>query len=67
MYFFLLEMVWVLTREENPNVDTLQKAYAVLDKNKISKAFLLRTDQFNCNGENVSYSLADEIADRMKK
>lgn len=61
LIIFFLEMVWILTREQNPAVDTLQKAYAVLDKNKITKAYLLRTDQFNCNAANVSYTLADEV------
>lgn len=54
-------MVWILTREQNPDMETMKKAYAVLDRNKISKAYLMRTDQFNCSPENGIYSLRDEI------
>ncbi|KAG4073044.1 hypothetical protein HA402_009463 [Bradysia odoriphaga] len=53
------KMVWILTREQNPDLETLKKAYAVLDKNRITKAYLLRTDHFNCNPE--TDSLKDEV------
>lgn len=53
------KMVWILTREQNPDPGTLRKAYDVMDKNKITKAYLLRTDQFSCSpGSN---NLKDEI------
>lgn len=58
---FLLEMVWILTREQNPDLATLQKAYAVLDTNKITKAYLLRTDQFNCNTESESDTPTEDV------
>lgn len=44
-----LEMAWILTRSPTPAADTLEKAYAVLDRNKISKSYLIHTDQINCN------------------
>lgn len=58
--YFYSEMVWILTRDQNPDLAILQQAYTVMDKNRISKAYLLRTDQYNCNTGNVSYTLTDE-------
>lgn len=55
------KMVWILTREKNADMETMGKAYAVLDRNKISKGYLMRTDQFNCSPENMTYSLRDEM------
>ncbi|KAK9869280.1 hypothetical protein WA026_003032 [Henosepilachna vigintioctopunctata] len=40
--------VWILTRERAPPDTVIQKAYDVLDKLKISKTFLMRTNQSNC-------------------
>ncbi|KAJ6646531.1 Apolipoprotein D [Pseudolycoriella hygida] len=40
---------------------TLQKAYAVLDKNRVTKTYLMRTDQYNCNVENASYPPPEEL------
>lgn len=37
-----------MTRERNPSVTTLQKAYAVLDKYKIGRTFFIKTDQTDC-------------------
>lgn len=45
---FCLRYVWILTREPNPPVAVLEKAYQVLDKNNISRAYFIRTDQKNC-------------------
>ncbi|KAJ8670053.1 hypothetical protein QAD02_001312 [Eretmocerus hayati] len=39
---------WILTREQHPPISVLEKAYQVVDKNKISRAFFVRTDQKNC-------------------
>ncbi|KAI8438143.1 hypothetical protein MSG28_010769 [Choristoneura fumiferana] len=39
---------WILTRARNPDLPVLEKAYAVLDKNNISRAYLMRTDQKSC-------------------
>lgn len=42
------ENAWVMTRDQNPSVTTLQKAYAVLDKFKIGRTFFVKTDQTDC-------------------
>ncbi|KAH9631558.1 hypothetical protein HF086_004719 [Spodoptera exigua] len=39
---------WILTRERNPPVEVMEKAYSVLDKNHISRAYLIRTNQRDC-------------------
>ncbi|XP_050344333.1 apolipoprotein D-like [Nymphalis io] len=39
---------WILTRERDPPVETLEKAYAAADKNNINRTYFLRTDQKNC-------------------
>ncbi|XP_058799298.1 apolipoprotein D-like [Phymastichus coffea] len=45
---FSTRNAWILTREQHPPVATLEKAYQALDKNKITRAFFIRTDQKNC-------------------
>jgi len=45
---FNTQNAWVMTRERNPSVTTLQKAYAVLDKYKIGRTFFVKTDQTDC-------------------
>ncbi|EZA61279.1 Apolipoprotein D [Ooceraea biroi] len=40
--------VWILTREPKPPIPVLEKAYQVIDKNNISRAYFIRTDQKNC-------------------
>lgn len=47
-YFVLLGMVWILARQPVPGRDLMERAYAALDRNKISKAYLMHTDQSNC-------------------
>ncbi|XP_026497104.1 apolipoprotein D-like [Vanessa tameamea] len=42
---------WILTRERDPPVETLEKAYAAADKNNINRAYFLRTDQKNCTDD----------------
>lgn len=42
-------MVWILTRHPQPDRHLMEKAYAALDRNKISKTYLIHTDQANCN------------------
>lgn len=52
---FSARTVWILTRDRNPSLEVLQKGYQVLEMNRISKAYLMRTDQTHCNkdeGEN---------------
>lgn len=43
-----LENAWVMTRDRNPSVAVMQRAYGVLDKYKISRTFFLKTDQKDC-------------------
>ncbi|KAG9430246.1 hypothetical protein HZU67_07448 [Apis mellifera carnica] len=49
---FSMRNVWILAREPKPPVSVLEKAYQVLDKNNISRAYFIRTDQKNCPLEN---------------
>lgn len=37
-----------MTRDRNPSVAVMQRAYGVLDKYKISRTFFLKTDQKDC-------------------
>ncbi|XP_015438393.1 PREDICTED: apolipoprotein D-like [Dufourea novaeangliae] len=45
---FSVRNAWILTREPKPPVSVLEKAYQILDKNSISRAYFIRTDQKNC-------------------
>ncbi|XP_067205228.1 apolipoprotein D isoform X2 [Linepithema humile] len=45
---FNVRNVWILTREPRPPVAVLEKSYQVIDKNNISRAYFIRTDQKNC-------------------
>lgn len=45
---FNVRNVWILTREPRPAVSVLEKSYQVIDKNNISRAYFIRTDQKNC-------------------
>ncbi|KAF3425102.1 hypothetical protein E2986_12816 [Frieseomelitta varia] len=45
---FSTRNVWILAREPKPPVSVLEKAYQILDKNNISRAYFIRTDQKNC-------------------
>ncbi|XP_014481899.1 PREDICTED: apolipoprotein D-like [Dinoponera quadriceps] len=45
---FNIRNVWILTREPKPPIAVLEKAYQVIDKNNISRAYFIRTDQKNC-------------------
>ncbi|XP_058453937.1 apolipoprotein D-like [Malaya genurostris] len=50
------KVAWILTRDRFPSLDIMKKAYAVLDSAKISRAYLTRTDQRNCeSSKKVSY------------
>uniref|UniRef100_A0A8D8PMK5 Apolipoprotein D n=1 Tax=Cacopsylla melanoneura TaxID=428564 RepID=A0A8D8PMK5_9HEMI len=40
---------WILTREKLPSGTSLQKAYGVLDKYKLSRYFFSKTDQNDCH------------------
>ncbi|CAG9855050.1 unnamed protein product [Phyllotreta striolata] len=39
---------WILTREKQPTIKIMEKAYKVLDKHGISRAYFIRTDHKNC-------------------
>ncbi|CAH1400709.1 unnamed protein product [Nezara viridula] len=43
------QSAWLMTRERLPPGTVLQKAYAVLDKHKISRTFFVRAEQEECN------------------
>lgn len=46
--FVSAKFVWILTRDPSPSLETMEKAYQVLDRNGISRAYFIRTDQKNC-------------------
>ncbi|XP_044012549.1 apolipoprotein D-like [Aphidius gifuensis] len=52
MGVFSLKSAWILTREQKPPIPVLEKAYHILDKNTISRAYFSRTDQKNCPSVN---------------
>ncbi|XP_046675135.1 apolipoprotein D-like [Homalodisca vitripennis] len=35
---------WILTRARNPTLEVMEKAYSVIDKNNISRAYFIRVD-----------------------
>lgn len=39
---------WILTRQRDPPMEILEKAYAAADKNNINRAYFLKTDQKDC-------------------
>lgn len=45
---FIAESAWVMTRERLPSGTTMQRAYGILDKFKISRTFFVKTDQEGC-------------------
>ncbi|CAH2989683.1 unnamed protein product [Chilo suppressalis] len=51
------QSAWLLTRERLPSLLIMQKAYAALDRFKISRAFFVKTNQADCT------VLPDPIAD----
>ncbi|KAL4721555.1 hypothetical protein ACJJTC_012347 [Scirpophaga incertulas] len=51
------QSAWLLTRDRLPSLLIMQKAYAVLDRFKISRAFFVKTNQADCT------VLPDPIAD----
>jgi hypothetical protein len=53
--FFLVEIVWVLTRDPIPEKATVEKALNVLERNGFGKRSFLITDQKNCNGVKRKY------------
>ncbi|XP_076663722.1 uncharacterized protein LOC143366491 [Andrena cerasifolii] len=49
---FSIRNAWILTREPKPPVSVLEKAYQIIDKSNISRAYFIRTDQKNCPAGN---------------
>ncbi|PSN36978.1 Apolipoprotein D [Blattella germanica] len=45
---FSTRNAWILTRSKTPSLDIMEKAYSVVDKHGISRAYFIRTDQKNC-------------------
>ncbi|XP_017770322.1 PREDICTED: uncharacterized protein LOC108558043 [Nicrophorus vespilloides] len=45
---FSVKNAWILTRSRKPSLESMKKAYHILDSNGISRAYFIRTDQVNC-------------------
>ncbi|KAF4528451.1 hypothetical protein B566_EDAN015853 [Ephemera danica] len=45
---FSTRNAWIMTRSPKPSLEVMQKAYAVVDRHGISRAYFIRTDQRNC-------------------
>ncbi|CAG9796968.1 unnamed protein product [Diatraea saccharalis] len=45
---------WILTREQRPSSDVLNKAYAAATKNNISRKFFMKTNQDDCAAATTS-------------
>ncbi|XP_026477509.1 apolipoprotein D-like [Ctenocephalides felis] len=39
---------WILTRQRKASVEIMKKAYAIIDENKITRAYFIRTNQQSC-------------------
>jgi len=50
--FFHTKFVWLLTRSRSAPIDVMHNVHSILDKNNISRAFLIKTDQVNCPTNN---------------
>ncbi|KAG8286599.1 apolipoprotein D-like [Homalodisca vitripennis] len=61
---FNTQNAWVMTRERNPSVSTLQMAYAVLDKYKIGRTFFVKTDQTDCQIAEPADNVVDEESEK---
>ncbi|KAJ1527796.1 hypothetical protein ONE63_007747 [Megalurothrips usitatus] len=45
---FSTRNAWILTRHREPPLDVMERAYNVVDKNGVSRAYFTRTDQKRC-------------------
>ena len=45
---FSTRNAWILTRQREPSLDVMERAYTVVDKNAVSRAYFTRTDQKRC-------------------
>jgi hypothetical protein len=48
VYCFIAGNAWILTRSRHPPLEVMEKAYSVVDKHGISRAYFIRTDHKNC-------------------
>ncbi|XP_038111828.1 apolipoprotein D-like [Culex quinquefasciatus] len=47
------KVVWILTRDRFPSLDIMLKGYYAMDRAKLNRALLTRTDQSNCDDGKV--------------
>ncbi|XP_026478685.1 apolipoprotein D-like [Ctenocephalides felis] len=45
------QFAWILARERKPSEEILEKAYAVIEQNNLSKFYLMKTNQDDCPEE----------------
>lgn len=50
---YFTEVVWILTRDRFPSLDIMLKGYYAMDRAKLNRALLTRTDQSNCDDGKV--------------
>lgn len=56
--------VWILTRDPEPEERILRLAYDNMDAKRITRTFLMKTDQKNCStGRKATANAANEIPD----
>lgn len=48
LLFSIIEIVWILTRDQNPDASVINAGLAVMDLNSLSRFPLRVTDQTNC-------------------
>lgn len=59
--FEFTESAWVMTRDRLPPNLVLQRAYGVLDKYKISRAFFIKTGQEDCTVQPQAIEPVDPV------
>lgn len=59
--FEFTESAWVMTRDRLPPNLVLQRAYGVLDKYKISRAFFIKTGQEDCTVQPQAIEAVDPV------
>ncbi|KAE8736730.1 hypothetical protein FOCC_FOCC017816 [Frankliniella occidentalis] len=45
---FSTRNAWILTRQREPSLEVMERAYMVVDRNAVSRAYFTRTDQKRC-------------------
>lgn len=61
LLFEFTESAWVMTRDRLPPNLVLQRAYGVLDKYKISRAFFIKTGQEDCTVQPQAIEPVDPV------